>query len=339
VFSKRFAFATAFVISAFSANAGTLVVAAPFEEFPELAAQMLDGTKAAANAGWDIKQVNAGCTEAKALGVAELILAEKPDTVIGLPCIESLVPALATLGPLNVPIITIGSRAEAPTTLALKNNWPLYRTGPREHEEGQEIAKLIVESWSSFPFAILDDGTVFARDTAAAIRSEAEFAELKPVLIDGFQPQLESQKKLIDRIVASGATHVFIASDRANIAQIATEAAGRGITFAGPETLLANDLDFPLPQNVLMVARNVVIDDEAMAKIAAVRQKPFALAEGYATDAYIATRIAMALPDDRSARTFDAGIGFMDFAEDNFIEPIFYEWFRYDGTAFQKVDE
>ena len=329
--------ACVFVVFAFGAKAETLVVAAPFNEFPALAAQMLDGATAAFQGGWLVKTVDAGCTEEKAKGVDDLILAEKPDAVLGLPCIESLNLALNALGPIGVPIITIASRADAPSKLAAKNKWRLYRTGPRENEEAEKIAALIVNAWKDIPFALLDDGTIFARDTAETIRNAAEEAGLKPVLVDGFQPQLESQQKLIEQLKASGATHIFIAGDRANIAQIANEGAGSGLVFAGPETLRAADLDFALPQGVLMAARDIPLSNEASAKITAARAPEFAGAEGYAADAYMAAEIAMALKANGDQRSFQTAAGALTIAPDGFIEPVNFALYSYDGAAFQKV--
>jgi branched-chain amino acid transport system substrate-binding protein len=333
----RSIFGGAIVLFALAARAETLVVAAPFTEFPALAAQMLDGATAALTGNWAVKPVDAGCTEKSAGNIGELILAEKPDAVIGLPCIESLTPALNRLGPLNIPIITIASRAAAPSKLAFKNKWPLYRMGPREHEEIDAIAGLIFDDWRDKSFAILDDGTIFAHDTAETIRNAAETAGIKPVLVDGFQPQLESQKKLIDRLLAAGATHVFIASDRGNIAQIATEAAGLRITFAGPETLRANEVDYPLPAGVLMAAREVMLNPQAAAQIQAAIKMPFVVPEGYAIDAYIATEIALALKTGPGLRAFKTASGEVKIAADGFVEPVNYALFRFDGTAFQKV--
>ena len=325
------------MFSAPLARAETLVVAAPFTEFPALAAQMLDGATAALTGYWIIKPVEAGCIEASAATIGELILAEKPDVVIGLPCIESLVPALKTLGPIGLPVITIASRADAPSKLALKNKWPLYRFGPRERKDSEAIAELIVSAWRDKPFAILDDGTIFARDTAEAIRNASETNSMKPLLVEGFQPQLESQKKLIGGLVSAGVTHVFIASDRANIAQIATEAAGLNLTVAGPETLRASDLDFPLPAGVLMAARDVSVHPNIIVKINSARKVPFALAEGYTLDAYVAAEVAIALKAIPSMRGFKTAFGEVTIAEDGFIEPVNYALFRFNGTTFEKA--
>ena len=333
----RIVLAFVFAMFAFGAKAETLVVAAPFGEFPALAAQMLDGATAGLQGEWVVKTIDAGCTDEKAKSVGDLILVEKPDAVLGLPCIESLTVALHALGPIGVPIITIASRADAPSKLAVKNKWRLYRIGPRENEEAEKVAALIVDAWKNVPFALLDDGTIFARDTAETIRNTAEVAGLKPVLADGFQPQLESQQKLIDRLKASGASHVFIAGDRANIAQIASEAAGSGLVFAGPETLRAADLDFSLQQGVLMAARDMPLSTEASAKIAAARAAEFAGAEGYTADAYVAAEIAMALKANGDQRSFQTAAGALTIAPDGFIEPVNFALFAYDGTAFQKV--
>jgi branched-chain amino acid transport system substrate-binding protein len=333
----RSVFAGILLLSASFARAETLVVAAPFTEFPELASQMMDGATAALAENWVAKPVDAGCTDASGSTIGSLILAEKPDAVIGLPCIESLLPVLKVLGPIGVPVITIGSRADAPSKLAVENKWAFYRIGPREHEEGEAIAKLIIEVWRDKPFAILDDGTIFARDTAEAIRNAAEITGIKPVLVDGFEPQIESQRKLINRLLASGATHVFIASDRANVAQIATEATGSNLTIAGPETLRASDLDYPLPSGVLMAARDVALKPDTLSKINDERKTPFAVAEGYTADAYVATEIALALKANPALRTFNTASGDVAAGADGFIDPVNYALFRFDGTVFLKV--
>ncbi len=322
-----------FMMTGLAAKAETLVVAAPFSEFPAIATQMRDGAKAAIGASaagnWVIKEVDAGCSEKTAQGVSGLILAEKPDAVIGLPCIESLNPALATLGPVGVAVVTVAARAQAPSLLAMKNQWRLYRTGPRENQAAEATARLIVETWRTVPFAILDDGTVFARDLAKAIGEKAASAQVKPVLIASFEPQLESQKKLIDQVSSAGATHVFIAGDRANIAQIANEAAGLGLIFAGPESLLAVDTDIPLPPDVLMVARDMVMNHQVEL------QEDYH--QGYGFDAFMAAEIAMALKIDPVLRSFKTAAGLVTIAPDGFVEPVNFAIFRYDGTAFQKI--
>ena len=101
---------------------------------------------------------------------------------------------------------------------------------------------------------------------AETLRNAAEGKNVRPLLFEGFQPQLENQSKLLNRIAASGASHVFIASDRANISQIAAEAKATNLnlTIAGPETLLAAELDRPLPEGVLMVARDNVLNSNAV---------------------------------------------------------------------------
>lgn len=324
---------------ALAANAEVLVLAAPFSEYPALASQMLDGAKAATPANWDVKQVDAGCSLESAADIAGRITAEKPDAIVGLPCIESLTPVLGALGPLGVPIITIASRAEAPSKLAVKNQWQLLRIGPRENEEAAETAKLLVTLWQGNKVAILDDGTIFARDTAEALRNTFETAGTKPALVEGFQPQLENQKKLIDKIVSVGATHIFIAGDRANVAQISTEAAGLSLTFAGPESLRANDLDYTLPAGILMVAQDKELNDATAAKIMNTRQTPFALAEGYSSDAFIAAEIAIALKANSTLRTFNTAMGQLVAADDGFVGPVKYALFRFDGTAFVKVSQ
>ncbi|MGL4406501.1 MAG: ABC transporter substrate-binding protein [Notoacmeibacter sp.] len=335
--NTKFALIGFFACLAWSAKAETLVVAAPFTEFPILAAQMVDGAQSALSGNWVVKPIDAGCKDENVGVTIELIMAEKPDAIIGLPCIETLVPALKAFGPIGIPIVTIASQAIAPSNLAIENKWLLFRTGPREKAETQAISKLIVAQWANFRFAILDDGTIFSRDIAEAMRNEAETQGFKPVLVDGFQPQLENQRKLIEQIASSGATHVFLATDRANMAQIAKEAASLNLTFAGPETLKANDLDFPLPAGVLMAARDLTLTKEAEAKIVAGRQTPFTTAEGYSADAFVAAELVMALKLDSSVKSFNSASGRLAIAADGFVDPVHFALYRFNGFEFQKV--
>lgn len=332
----KFLFVAAFMALTQPVYGKTLVVGAPFLEFPALAAQILDGATAAVTPQWTIKPINAGCNEANARNTLNLLATEKPDAIVGFPCMESLDAALKKFGPDGIPFVTVASRAKQPSTLANKNTWPLFRVGPREGGNNEAIAAALLQAWQGQSFAIINDGAVFSQDTALAVKNKAEALGVPPVFFDSFQPQLENQKALISKLISSGATHVFIASDRSNVAQIALEL-GSNITVAGAENLLALDVDTPLPEGVLMVARDMSLDAAAIAKIAGARTTPFAKAEGYALDAYVATEIAMSLHQDPKQREFETASGLLIIESDGFALPASFALFRFDGLNFQKV--
>ena len=109
--------------------------------------------------------------------------------------------------------------------------------------------------WRGKNFAIIDDGTIHARELAESLRIAAEARGLKPVFVDTFRPALENQLALVNRLKKSGATHVFVGGDRSDIAILARDAAARKVplTIAGGETLSAAPDDVPLADSVLMI--------------------------------------------------------------------------------------
>jgi branched-chain amino acid transport system substrate-binding protein len=251
----------ALVPAAISAEPLTIGVSAPLSgPFAILGRQVTNGAQAAQAAlgGEDkIRLVFADdrCEADGGKEAAAELAAAKVGAVIGYLCTPALQSALPPLREAKIPVILLGVRPAKVLEDAKRNGDALFRLGPDSGAEAEALAELLLPRWRGENFAIIDDGTIHARELAESLRIAAEARGLKPVFFDTFRPALDNQLALVNRLKKSGATHVFVGGDRSDIAILARDAAARGValTIAGGETLYAAPDDVPLADNVLMI--------------------------------------------------------------------------------------
>ena len=221
---------------------------------------------------------------------AAQLAAAKVNAVIGYLCTPPLQSGLPAFRDGKIPVITLGVRPRKILEDAKKNGDTLFRLGPDSGAEAEALAELLLPQWRGNNFAIIDDGTIHARELAESLRIAAEARGLKPVFFDTFRPALDNQLALVNRLKKSGATHVFVGGDRGDIAILARDSAARKVplTIAGGETLSAAPDDVPLADNVLMIGipQAAKINDAG---------------EGYFSSAYAAVEILT-----RTARNAEA---------------------------------
>ncbi len=271
--------------AAVSAEPLTIGVSAPLSgPFAILGKQIAEGAAAAQAAlGGEakIKFVIADdrCDADGGTEAASVLAAAKVSAVIGYLCTPALQSALPVFRESGVPIVTLGVRPVKILEDAQKNGDALFRLGPDSGEEEDALADLLLPLWRGTNFAIIDDGTIHARELAESLRIAAEARGLKPVFVETFRPALDNQLSLVNRLKKSGATHVFVGGDRSDIAILARDAAARKVplTIAGGETLSAAPDDVPLADNVLMIGIP--------------RSSGAAAGEGYFASAYAALEI------------------------------------------------
>lgn len=198
---------------------------------------------------------DSACTDEGGAAAARRAIADGAKLIIGFLCTESLKGALPELEGSDAVVLTLNIRSVAVRREAARHSVALFHLTPPDSGEAEAIARLLPERWRTANFAIVDDGTIGARDLALAFRRATEERGLTPVYIDNFRPQLSSQVALIERLKKAGADHVFVGGDRADIAVIARDAARRelALQIAGGETLRAADEEVPLDDGILMV--------------------------------------------------------------------------------------
>ncbi len=341
-----------FAASGASAQTPLVGVAAPLSGPSAILGKQIEaGAGQAAQAiGVDLKTVDDGCTADGGAAAAREFAAAKVSVVVGFLCTDAIEAALPILKDANIPVITVGVRAESLTDRRAKTGWPVYRLGPRADDERNAVATILTRLWQDELFAIVDDGTIYGREIAETFRAAAEQAGLKPVFVDTFRPQLDNQIALVGRLKKAGATHVFAGGDGDDVAIMGRDAGqlDAGMVFAGGETLRTPPGEVPYAVGTLMIAMPEwadVADPKLLQDFAAQKIIP----EGYALPAYAAVEIAKAvwgasetsgkrLTDLFTGHNFPTAIGRIRFDEKGDLAQNPYRAFRFDGTRFAPAE-
>ncbi|MCV0397096.1 MAG: branched-chain amino acid ABC transporter substrate-binding protein [Rhizobiaceae bacterium] len=267
--------------------------------------------------------------------------------VIGFLCTEAAEAALPILTEANIPVLSPGVRTDSLTRNQDKTGYLFFRNAPRTGHEAAAAARIVASRWREELFAIVDDGTIYGRELAEAVRFAAEQSGIEPVFVDTYRPQLDNQIALVGRLRRAGATHVFVGGDRDDVAIIARDARelDYSLTVAGGEALRAPGNE-PLPAGVLMVGLpdwDRRLDQADLERFRAAELVP----EGYVVPAFAAAQIALAATRDddpeailRALRDmrFDTIAGPVKFDANGDLGGNPYELFRWDGTRFVPVE-
>lgn len=280
-----------------SANAADQIVLAVPQEgpFALLGRQASAGANAAAKAlGKTITVVDDGCTPEAGLALASAIAAAKPEVAIGFLCLESLNGALPALKASNIPALSIAARADALTLKKDKTGFLFRRMAPRDGMEAEALAKYLLPLWREKNFAIVDDGTIHARDLVESFRQAALEAGLKPVFSDTFRPGLEKQNALASRLRKAGATHVLFGGSIDDAVVLSRDAQGYGgLTLALGESALPSEPQTEHgPILALALPDLTLLPESAAAKLAIAKEG--VLPDAYALLAYAAVELAAA---------------------------------------------
>ena len=204
--------------------------------FEKIGRQMQAGAGIAAEGlGASLFEQDELCTSAGGTAAANALVAQKVDIVVGFTCFDSLNAALPILRDAGIVTISTSVRADVLTDNKSKTEFLLYRMAPREDMEVAALVSALLPRWRSENFAIIDDGTVQARNTAESLRFALTESGLKPVFTDTFRPGLDNQAALVRRLQKAGATHVFVGGDIED-ALVISKAANGEVEIAVGET-------------------------------------------------------------------------------------------------------
>ncbi|GHC60721.1 branched-chain amino acid ABC transporter substrate-binding protein [Limoniibacter endophyticus] len=279
------------------------------------------------------------CSVQSGNAIADQLVAAQATAVVGFLCTESLLAALPKLRDANIPIITPAIRTPSITERREATRFPVFRLAPRTDAEATEAARLLLPLWRDVHFAIVDDGTLYGRELAEPLRAAADGAGLKPVFIDTYRPQLESQAALVARLRRAGATHVFIGGDRADIAVIGANAEEMGyeLTIAGGESLLQDTQ--PLPEGTLAIAPKTDVPATLPAALQRTEIEGYVLPAFAATQVVIeAARIGGVQRDVLSEHTFETVLGSLKFDPKGDANLFAYRLLRFDGSSFVPLE-
>lgn len=304
------------------------------------------GTRAAETAIVDDK-----CSAEGGAAAATQFASAKVDVVIGFLCTEAIEAAMPILKQAGIPVIALGVRSEGLTDRRAKTGWPVFRLGPRGDAERDAAGTILSKLWRDLSFAVVDDGTIYGRELAEAVRAATQQAALKPVFTDTFRPELDNQVGLVGRLRKAGADAVFVGGDGRDVAIMARDVAklGAEMVFAGGEALRESAGDVPYATGTLMIAMPEwadIADKKTLDLFSAGKILP----EGYALPAFAAVEIADAakkasetsgkpLAAMLSGQAFTTSIGPVTFDAKGDLTLNPYRVFRFDGTRFVPFEE
>lgn len=291
------------------------------------------------------------CSAEGGAAAATQFVSAKVDAVIGFLCTEAIEAAMPILKQAGIPVIMLGVRTEGLTDRRAKTGWPVFRLGPRGDAERDAAGTILSKRWRDVSFAIVDDGTIYGRELAEAVRVATQQAALKPVFTDTFRPELDNQVGLVGRLRKAGSEGVFVGGDGRDVAVMARDAAklGSKMVFAGGEALRETVNDVPYATGTLMIAMPEWADvaDKKTLDLFSIGK---VLPEGYALPAFAAVEIAdtakkaseadgKPLATILSGQTFTTSIGPIAFDAKGDLTQNPYRAFRFDGTRFVPLEE
>ncbi|WP_438617202.1 ABC transporter substrate-binding protein [Oryzifoliimicrobium ureilyticus] len=326
------------------------VVAPKSGNFATLGSQIINGADQQIRAdGNKMVLVDETCEDNSGAAVAETLIKEKVAVAIGFLCSETLEGALPRLKDAAIPAITVSVRSRILMEDALKNNWPLLRLAPTDADEAKKIIEIIMRDWASSPTALVDDGTVHARELVDAIRNALEARGLKPIVTDNFRPGQDQQIGLVRRLKRAGASKVFVAGDRRDISIIVRDAKSEKLSldFLSGDAMRAADQPVPLADGFRAV---VLPDGDAVATakdfVSALRAQGLE-PEGYTLAAASAATLAsqaaakggMSLLTSMIGASFHTPLGEIRFAANHELSDNPYQLMEWQDGAFKPVQE
>lgn len=311
--SKTIAVLLLSVAGALPASAAVIGVVAPRSgPYASLGAQIFDGARAAARLKGDtLAEIDETCDEAGGAAAAKALTEAKVQAAIGFLCVETLATALPQLKATGIPALTVSVRSKILMEDTLRSGWPFFRLAPKETSEADQLSKAIFDGWKAQPLALVEDGTIYGRELAGAIRQKLEPLGMAPVFTDTFRPGQEQQIALVRRLAKAGATHVFVGGDRTDLSIIARDAASENIklTLLGGDASRAADRPVPLAAGVLAVAlpdyANLPEATDAATALRAAGREP----DGYTLPAYAAVQVVQQAIPSANGRPLAAAIG------------------------------
>lgn len=335
-----------------SAQTQVIGVAAPLTgPSALLGAQIRDGAEAVdLKNNYSIQIEDDACTPEGGAAAAERFVSAKVAIVTGFLCTESIEAAMPILKEAGVAVIATGVRTDSLTDRKGKTGWPVVRYAPRADAELKAASSILGALWREELFAIIDDGTIYSRELSEGFRLTIEGERLKPVFVDTFRPQLDNQIGLAGRLRRSGATHVFAAGDRADLAILGRDAAeiGYELTIAGGEVLRSAPDEVDLAEGTLMIGLPEWAELADPAVVDTLRAQGIE-PDGYVLPAYASVEIAaqtLAISGSTGAAPLDVlsseefqtvlGPAGFDAKGDRTDNP--YRLYRYQSGAFIEVD-
>jgi branched-chain amino acid transport system substrate-binding protein len=128
-----------------------------------------------------MSEVDDGCDAGRAEGAARVIVAEKPDLVIGHPCPAAAIAAAKIYAAAGVLFIALGVRH--PDLTDKRAGPTIFRLAGRDDRQGQAAAAELLAVAPQGKIAIVQDRTAYARGLTAAVTAELSARKFAPPFV------------------------------------------------------------------------------------------------------------------------------------------------------------
>ncbi|MFD1744109.1 branched-chain amino acid ABC transporter substrate-binding protein [Rhizobium helianthi] len=344
------------LLTAKLAGAATIGIVAPQTgPYASLGEQIIRGASAALGVQDRAVTIHETCEPGSGKAIAEQLRNEGIEIAIGFLCVETLADVLPELKDSQIPAMTVAVRSRLLAEDAQRNGWPFFRLAPADGQEAAAMADAVLTHWQNQSVALVDDGTIYARDLISAVRQKLEAGGIKPVFVDTFRPGQEQQLALVRRLAKAGATRVVVGGDRSDVAIMARDAQkeGSSLVFMGGDVMRAANRPVPLSDGVLAVAlpdyAKLPDADDAVS----IMQIADFVPEGYALPAYAAVQTVIAAAEKAKGEdkrlesalhgtSFNTAIGTISFQQNGELadNPFRLQEWRHGGwLPFDQVTE
>ena len=123
----------------------------------------------------------------------------------------------------TIPVIALNTRNRALAKIRDLEELPLYEIANSSRSEARAIVDQLLPVFDGKPFAITDDGSVYGRGLADAVRLIAEQRGLRAITNGNFRPLQTTYLSFLRRLQKSGVEAVVIAAGAEDIATIAAD--------------------------------------------------------------------------------------------------------------------
>lgn len=175
--------------------------------------------------GLRLVTIDDGCGEAEVDDAASQLADAAAKIVVGPLCFaagRALADELnAEGGATTVPVVMVDTRNPLLQHVRGVEMLPLYALSPSPTAEAKAVVEKILPRFQGKSYAIVDDGSVYGRGLADAVRLQAEQAGFKPIASANFRPLQTNQIAFLRRLQRSGVQALFIAAMPEDVATIA----------------------------------------------------------------------------------------------------------------------
>lgn len=276
-----------------------------------------------------IVPVDDGCDRATATTIAQSLVAQKVDLVLGHPCTPAALAAAEIYAANN--IVFLATFTRHPSLTDKRDGGTIFRVNGRDDGLGNALGRILAAASASGPVAIISDrsqyATRVAKDVEKVIRQNGRGEPLTATIIGGDKDYTRTVEK-----IASAQTIAFAGFPmEAGLFYKALRASGNTARVIATDTITSDEFGNTFGRDVreietIVASENLQAVGTALEVYAAARER--------AAPATGGTAIATAL----RAKPFALDTGPISFAKNGDAETIGYDVLRWNGEAWLPIE-